>query len=423
MAHIALLPLGSAGDVFPFIWLGRGLKSRGHHVTLITASLFEKSVSQAGLNFIGFGRPEEFEELQRDPRLWKAYRGTRLVFDHMGKLVAVHREELHKLHRQHAIDLMLGPLTAFGARVIREELGIPYHIVHLQPAVVVSMHDTPVFFNGTAWIRKLPRWLKHLIINKSPNPVDHVCLPYVREVCAAAGIKPPRSLWLDWWHSPDGVLMLYPDWFAAPQPDWPETYHQHTFPLEDLASEQTMPDSLQRFLSGGDKPVVFTPGSANIQARDFFAAALGAVQKINARAVFVTRDLSQLPTSLPGGVHAIGFVSFSQILPHASAFVHHGGIGTLSQGFAAAVPQLIMPMAHDQPDNAYRLERIGAGLSLTPRRFTAERLASMLSQLLNKPAYASAARRCADRIQSDASAESMLDWLEKRISTPVPRRT
>jgi rhamnosyltransferase subunit B len=415
MAHITLLPLGSAGDVFPFIWLGRKLKARGHHVTLITAVMFEKGVRAAGLDFIGIGNAEEFEALQKDPRLWKAYRGTQLVFEHMGKITAVHREELRQLNKRHAIDLMLGPLTAFGARVIREELGIPFITVHLQPAVVISMYDTPIFFSGTAWIKKLPRWLKRLLFLKTPNPANRIALPYVRELCVKSGVTPPRSLWLDWWHSPDGVLMLFPDWFAPPQPDWPAGYFQHTFPLEDLATEQVMPDSLLKFLREGDKPVVFTPGSANIQAKDFFAAASAAVQKIKARAVFVTRDLSQLPSLPPDSIHAVEYVSFSQILPHASAFVHHGGIGTISQGFAAAVPQLIMPMAHDQPDNAHRLEQIGAGLSLTPRQFTAGRVADALSRLLSEASFANASGQCADRIQSGSSPEPMLDWLEKRI--------
>jgi rhamnosyltransferase subunit B len=44
--------------------------------------------------------------------------------------------------------------------------------------------------------------------------------------------------------------------------------------------------------------------------------------------------------------------------------VHHGGIGTASQAFAAATPQLITPFAHDQFDNAARVERLGCGFQI-----------------------------------------------------------
>ena len=61
MAHIILLPFGSAGDVFPFIWLGRHLRTRGHSVTMITACLFEEYARAAGLDFVPLGKPEDFD--------------------------------------------------------------------------------------------------------------------------------------------------------------------------------------------------------------------------------------------------------------------------------------------------------------------------------------------------------------------------
>jgi len=44
-----------------------------------------------------------------------------------------------------------------------------------------------------------------------------------------------------------------------------------------------------------------------------------------------------------------------------------------------------MPMAHDQPDNAQRLQRLGVGDSLLPRRFRAEQVAARLQTLLQSP--------------------------------------
>jgi rhamnosyltransferase subunit B len=56
--------------------------------------------------------------------------------------------------------------------------------------------------------------------------------------------------------------------------------------------------------------------------------------------------------------------ALSRLLPYAKALVHHGGIGTVSQAFAAATPQLITPFAHDQFDNAARVERLGCGFQI-----------------------------------------------------------
>ncbi len=46
-----------------------------------------------------------------------------------------------------------------------------------------------------------------------------------------------------------------------------------------------------------------------------------------------------------GRVRVEEFVPFGKLLKHASVFIHHGGIGTMSQGFRAGVPQMVMAMA------------------------------------------------------------------------------
>jgi rhamnosyltransferase subunit B len=414
MSHIALAPLGSAGDVLPFLWLARQLRARGHEVTLMTASPFRQAIERAGMPFIPVGTDEEFFSVQRDPRLWKPYRGTQLVLEHVGRNASRYYEALLALHRRQPVDLVLAPVIAFGARIFLESARVPFVTVHLQPGVIFSLHDTPVFFNGMAWTKNLPRLAKRIIFSL-PNPADRCALPHVRAACRSAGVTPPRGLIREWWHSPDGVLLLFPAWYSPPQPDWPRECFQHAFPLEDLAAEEPLPPALGAFLAGGPAPVVFTAGSANVQAAEFFRVALEASRRIGARAVFVTRDHSQLPPSLPPEACAVEYVAFSRVLPHASVFVHHGGIGTLSQGFAAGVPQLLMPMAHDQPDNADRLARLGAGLSLSPARFTAAKVASALRRLLEESSFAAASRICAQRVKEAPGPEAMLRWLEARM--------
>jgi rhamnosyltransferase subunit B len=411
MAEILLLPFGSAGDVFPFIWLGRQLMARGHRVRMITACLFEDNARNAGLEFISLGEKEEFEAMIRDPRIWKSGIGTKVVFDFAAKSVEPYLAAIESCGK---VDLMLAPVTAFGGRLAREKHGTPLVTVHLQPAVFVSAYETPLLHPVIRLFNKLPVWFKKQIL-ALPNPVDLFALPKLRRICAAHSVTPPRSLWREWWDSPDGVLALFPDWFAQPQPDWPPNLLQWTFPLEDLASEQVLQPELLAFLAHGERPIVFTPGSANVQAASFFAVAAAAVKRIGCRAVFVTREPGQVPSDLPAGILTVAYAPFSTLLKHAAVFVHHGGIGTLSQGFAAAVPQLIMPMAHDQPDNADRLERLGAGAGLSVRQFTPERVAHELQRLLTDDSFRAAAAKAAALIAKTPDMQVLLRWIEDRI--------
>lgn len=415
MAHIALLPFGSAGDVFPFLWLGRLLKTRGHRVTMIVACLFEEVVRAAGLEVIPLGEAAVFEKLIADPRIWKLYEGTKMVFEFAGESTETFVAPIEKRQgTAEAFDLMLAPCTAFGARLAREAYGIPLINVHLQPAVMISAHEMPVLLPGMQHFGRLPLWVRRLLV-RLPNPADRFAAPAVARACARRGVPPPKSLWWEWAHSPDGSLCVFPEWFAAAQPDWPDNVKQWDFPLEDLATEQPLSEELRAFLAAGDRPVVFTPGSANIHARRFFEVALEAVTRLNRRAVFATRKLDQLPAVLPASILPVEYAPFSALLPHVAAFVHHGGIGTLSQGFAAGVPQLIMAMAHDQPDNAWRLERLGAGLGLTTRTFTPERVHDALWRLLCEPRFSRAAQDCQERTLARRDPALLAEWIEARL--------
>lgn len=415
MAEILLLPFGSAGDVFPFIWLGRQLKARGHRVRMITACLFEEHALRAGLEFISLGKRDEFEAMIRDPRIWKSGIGTKVVFDFAAKSVEPYLEAIESCG---AVDLMLAPVTAFAARLAREKHGIPLITVHLQPAVFLSVHETPLLHPAMRLFNKLPVWLKRLVLSL-PNPVDLFALPTVRRICDANGVKPPRSLWREWWDSPDGVLAFFPEWFARPQPDWPVNLMQWNFPLEDLAQEQVLQPELLAFLAQGERPVVFTPGSANVQAAHFFAVAAEAVTRIGCRAVFVTREPGQVPKNLPASFLTVEYAPFSTLLKNAAVFVHHGGIGTMSQGFAAGVPQLIMAMAHDQPDNAERLERLGAGKGLSVRQFRPWRVEKELKSLLHDAGIQQAAKACAEKLRCTPGAEELMKMIESCMKPPA----
>lgn len=410
---IALFPFGSSGDVFPFLWLARQLRERGHEPLLFLAPAFMDAAFQAGLPARPLGEQSEFDRFVADPRIWKLFRGTKLVFEAAGQFTARVAEAVDQLVAEgQTPDLMLAPCTAFGVRLAREKHRIPLINVDLQPAVLVSAFELPVLFPGMQHANRLPLRLRQALL-RLPNPVDLFAGPGIAAACREHSVPPPRRVWDDWGHSPDGTLVLFPDWFCQPKPDWPQALHQWHFPLEDMAVERPLTPEVLAFLTAGDRPVVFTPGSANIQAAAFFRTALEAVQRLGCRAIFVTKDLSQLPHPLPPQVLAVSYAPFSALVPRASVFVHHGGIGTLSQGFAAGVPQLIMAMAHDQPDNAWRLEQLGAGLGLSARRFTPDRVTFCLRRLLAEPSFSHAAAGLRERMLQRPEPEAMLRWLEE----------
>jgi UDP:flavonoid glycosyltransferase YjiC (YdhE family) len=93
--------------------------------------------------------------------------------------------------------------------------------------------------------------------------------------------------------------------------------------------------------------------------------------------------------------------------------MHHGGIGTLAQGMASGTPQLIMPMAFDQPDNALRASRLGVARWLSPRKFTTDGVTTVLRDLLESSAVATATATCRDRLARANGVAITCDLLEQ----------
>ncbi len=120
----------------------------------------------------------------------------------------------------------------------------------------------------------------------------------------------------------------------------------------------------------------------HLQAAAFFKAAAEACVLLNRRGMFLTPFNEQVPHPLPEGVVHFDYVPFSRVLPLAAALVHHGGIGTSAQGLRAGIPQLAMPLSHDQPDNAARLKRLGVADWLNPKDFRGPKVAAKLNRLL-----------------------------------------
>jgi rhamnosyltransferase subunit B len=418
MKRVLLLPHGTAGDVFPQIWVGRQMLKRGHKVTMVWTEAFREVALKAGLDFVAL-KDDGYEELIRNPGLWKPRESLKLTYSFAGRSIAPYvRAVMEYVDRHGRPDLMLAPIMAFAAPLLRARLGVPLVTTHVATLQLMSACEVPLSVPAARLLRKLPLLLRQTILNRVA-PYDHFALPHVRRACQEQGVRPPRRL-RDWWHSPDGGLALFPDWYARPQADWPAQTLQWDFPLEDIAEEKPLEPELSAFLDAGDKPVVFTLGSFHAHSKRFFEVAAGIAAQMSCRAVFATRDLSQVPAGLPSSVFVTAYAPFSVLLPRASAFVHHGGIGTTSQCFAAGLPQFITPLAYDQPDNAEYVVRLGAGLTLDIDKFTAKHALPLLQRCVTDAGIRQQAAACARRLRHRPDADKLTAWLEERRFFPVP---
>jgi rhamnosyltransferase subunit B len=417
--HAVLVALGSSGDVHPFLGLGRELRRRGHRVTLLAAGWFRGVAEKAGLDFIDPLPELDFVESIADERIWHPQKGTAIILESFVRplLEPVYRIIARELAADSAAGrrtVVVASTLAFGARVAQERLGVPLVSVHLSPVMFRSLDEAPrlpglLVHRGPRWFRRAQWHLADRLL------IDPFIGRWLNPFRASLGLPPARGLLRDWLHSPLLTLGLFPDWFAAPQPEWPRQLRLTGFPLYSEEGVSDADEAMVAWLEAGPAPILVTPGSANVHGREFFAAAAEACARLGRRGLLLTRFPEQIPATLPAGVRHAEFVPFSWLVPRAAALVHHGGVGTVSQGLAGGVPQVVMPMGFDQFDNAARIERLGVGASLPRDRFRGPRLAEVLTGLLGDEQVADRCRNVAARFAGARGLAAAADEVEAVI--------
>lgn len=397
--------LGSAGDVHPFIAISQTLRARGHRVQMIASPYFEARIRRAGIEFTPLGAAGDFESLLECPELWHPRDGARFLLDELLKRLPEAFAVTAALS-QPRDTVLVGSSLSWGLRLVQEHRGLPAATVHLSPICLPSASG-PSVLPGVGDLSWLPVWaLRALQSGVEQLFVDRWVAPRLNRVRAGLGLAPVQRVLSRWMHSPDLVIGAWPDWFAPPQPDWPAQVQTCGFPLfhESAHSDSGALDpGLEAFLAAGPAPVGITPGSAMAHGAAFFAQAATACAALGQRALLISPFPEQLPAVLPAGALHVPYAPFSILLPRLSALVHHGGIGTSAQALAAGIPQLVVPFAHDQFDNAARLHRLGVALRLRTQAPAAEWRAA-LRGLLEAPGRAAALRLNAARMTAEGPA-------------------
>ena len=296
-----------------------------------------------------------------------------------------------------------------AAGIAAEKLGRPCASMLLQPGLIPSSIAPPVMA-GVPLSRNAPRFMWRTFW-RALDLVGYTLLGrQLNALRTRHGLRPMYRIFRDWL-SPQLVLGMFPAWYAAPQADWPPQIRLAGFPMFDGVVENTLPPEVAEFCSAGKLPLVFTFGTGMMHATDLFTMAVEACQKLDARAIFLTKYPQQIPPNLPATIRHFSFAPFRQLFPHCAAVVHHGGIGTTAKAMAAGLPQLILPFAYDQMDNGTRVKDLGAGDWIRKGKRTPRSMADALLALEGSQIR----KRCQElstRFEKDIALEIAADWVE-----------
>ena len=418
MRKILLTTFGSYGDLHPYLAMARVLKANGDEVTIATHADYQEQVERIGCRFVpvkpGLMELGPQHEWAKKANHWM--RGTEFIIQ---SIIMPYLEDGYHAIKQAAVgqDLIISHILCFATPMVADELKIPWISTVLQPATFFSAYDPPElgFFNILPKLKFLGPKKLRWVMNTLAKGTDKWLKP-IHEFRREHGFPPePRNVLVNGF-SPFGTLALFSSSFLAPQPDWPANTKQIGFPFFDEETTSELSPETKAFLEAGPAPVIFTLGTAVVlMETPFYEIAYRAVKDLGLRAVFlVGKNPQRVPAAAMTDpqIHVSAYEPFSKLFPHGSAIVHQCGIGTTAQALASGQPQVTVPFAHDQPDNARRIVELGCGVKIKAAWLSVQRMKAALSTVTQSVEVQQCARSFAAHPQVDGFGQGLRDAIE-----------
>ncbi|KHN59191.1 rhamnosyltransferase [Dickeya fangzhongdai] len=392
--RVFLSTLGSAGDVYPFIKIGEALKNAGLDVYLCTNPYFEQTAKERGLNFISVGTSEDYLRAVNSQRLWH----HQSAFNEMVNFMNAQQQPAYDALApwvDHS-SVILTSLWSFTAKMFSETRGCCVIPVRVTPSTFISSYDPP-YHRQLMWVRRLPMRLRRLFLYLAEKYLaDRQLASFINAFRIRLGLPRIERVLTSWTHRTDAALLcLFPEWFASPLPDWPAHVRQVGFPLFNLLDNQ-QDDDLAQFIAR-ERTVIFMPSWALSSKRPLAISLVKKIRQRGYQCLIVGKPYHELADDT--GVRAESHINLGQYLHRCAAIIHHGGIGTMAQAFAAGIPQLVIPSAFDQFDNARRVTAMKCGEWL--QESDMDKLGDKLQRLLSDPDIAAHCQRTRQQFPSE----------------------
>jgi UDP:flavonoid glycosyltransferase YjiC (YdhE family) len=377
-----------AGHLQPLVPLARAAQGAGHEVAFACPASFRPTVEALGFPAFVAGREGEHDPELR--LLWAQLpryleRGnlaaTAHVMAHIYGRVDTRMmvPDLLPLCTDWRPDAIVRDEGEFGGAVVADYLDLPHTAVQL-----------------ASW----------------PTPPPTVARPLALQldaVRAAYDLAPdPTLAWLNRYL----YLSFDPASYADPALPVPPTIQRLCLPRGTVAADGAAP----AWLASIERPLIYvTLGTTFNNTPGILETILAGVRD-GPYEVVVTVGRDRDPAELgpqPPHVHIERYIPQAHVLPHCALVVAHGGHSTLLATLREGIPQVLVPMGADQPDNAERAAAVGVARVLATDGLTSQIVREAVSVTLREPSYRENARRLRAEMEALPGVEHGIYRLEQ----------
>ncbi|XP_021284049.1 sterol 3-beta-glucosyltransferase UGT80B1 isoform X2 [Herrania umbratica] len=424
---IAILVVGTRGDVQPFLAMAKRLQEFGHHVRLATHANFGNFVKSAGIDFYPLGG---------DPRVLAGYMARNKGFIPSGPgEISIQRKQLKAI-----IESLLPACTepdietglpfraqaiianppAYGHAHVAEALGVPLHIFFTMPWTPTYEFPHP--------LARVPQsagyWLSYIVVDLL---IWWGIRGYINDF-RKKKLKLAPIAYFSTYHGSISHLPTGYMWSShlVPKPkDWGPLVDVVGYCFLNLGSKYQPQEEFVQWIQKGSQPIYIGFGSMPLQDSGKTTDIILEALKDTGQRGIIDRGWGDLGhfTEVPENVFLLEDCPHDWLFPQCSAVVHHGGAGTTATGLKAGCPTTIVPFFGDQFFWGDRVHQRGLGPPPIPiSQLSVENLSNAIRFML-QPEVKSHAMELAKLIENEDGVAAAVDAFHRHLPSELPLPT
>lgn len=266
-------------------------------------------------------------------------------------------------------DFVLVDVNTWGAAAVAEASGLPW--ASLSPFTpVLRSRGWPPFGPGLRPMRGPVGRMRDAAVSRVVlDAATKVAMPNINALRASAAGLPPLADY-------DQVLRQAPQMLVTTAEPL-EYAHTEWGPRVHMVGHITWepPAVTPRWLDEIEGPIVLVTTSVDFQGdTDIVRCALAALADEPVTVVATIPGDAKLGFRPPANARVVGFLPHGPVLDRAICAVTHGGMGVTQMALARRVPVVVVPWGRDQFEVAARVEHARAGVRVSRKRLSPERM-------------------------------------------------
>ncbi|GAB4845154.1 hypothetical protein Ancab_038558 [Ancistrocladus abbreviatus] len=424
---IAMLVVGTRGDVQPFLAMAKRLQEYGHHVRLATHINFRDFVKLAGV---------EFYPLGGDPRVLAGYmaRNKGFIPTAPGE-ISTQRKQLKTIIESllpaciepdietgapfRAQAIIANPV-AYGHAHVAEALGVPLHIFFTMPWTPTYEFPHPM--------ARVPQsagnWLSYIVVDLLIWwGIRSYINDFRKKKLKLTPIGYASMYYGSISHLPTGYMWSP---HVVPKPkDWGPLVDVVGYCFLNLGSKYQPREDFVEWIVKGPKPIYIGFGSMPLEdPKKITGIILQALKDTGQRGI-LDRGWGDLGifSEVPDYIFLLEGTPHDWLFPQCCAVVHHGGAGTTATGLKAGCPTTIVPFFGDQFFWGDRIHQKGLGPEPIPvSQLSVEALSNAI-RFMQQPEVKSQAMEIAKLIENEDGVAGAVDAFHRHLPPEMPPQT